>query len=131
VLETGKLCLDDLAERIHHLKNRRDLLQSTRWELEWQLKDRKVELADSNTVKHYVEDLRNLLTDSKFSEKRAFIRSFIKEVNVQDKKATLTYTIPMPPKGITSEEVSVLPIVHYGGPLWTRTTDPGLIRTVL
>jgi site-specific DNA recombinase len=115
VLEIGKLSLDDLSERIHHLKNRRDLLHSKRWELEWQLKDRKVELADSNIVKRYVEDLRNLLTDSKFSEKRAFIRSFVKEVNVQDKKATLTYTIPMPPKGITSEEIQVLPIVHYGG----------------
>ena len=119
VLETGKLRLDDLASRIQYLKNRKDMLESTRWELEWQLKDRKVELADNKTIRHYVEDLKNLLTESKLSEKRAFIKSFVKEVNVQDKKATLTYTIPMPPEGITSEELPVLPIVHYGGVLWT------------
>ena len=43
----------------------------------------------------------------------------------------VNYTIPMSPPKLREEKDRVLNIVHYGGPLWTRTTDPGLIRTVL
>ncbi len=130
-IETGKLSLDDLAPRIRQLKMRKDSLESKRWELEWQLKDRKVELADGETVARYVKDLRDLLSESSLAERKSFIRSFVKEVKVTNNEVLLTYTIPMPPTGAVREEISVPRIVQDGGPLWTRTTDPGLIRTVL
>ena len=60
-LETGALALRDLAPRIQELRMRQEQLQTTRWELEHLLSNRKVELADMNTVASYVEDLRNLL----------------------------------------------------------------------
>ncbi len=47
------------------------------------------------------------------------------------KHVLVNYTVPMPPSRFKEEKNPVLDIVHYGGPLWTRTTDPGLIRTVL
>ena len=74
------------------------------------------------------------------AERKTFIRSFVKEVKVTGDEVLLTYTIPMLPRRVTEEKLPVLPIVHLGkltkiaksnGPLWTRTTDPGLIRTVL
>jgi hypothetical protein len=61
--------------------------------MEWQLKGRKVELADYKTIKRYMKDLKKLLMENKLLEKRAFIKSFTKEVNVHDKKASLKYTI--------------------------------------
>lgn len=88
-------------------------------------------LADEKTVSSYVSDLHNLLNESSLAEKKSFVRSFVKEVKVTGDEILLTYTIPMLSKGITEEKLPVLPIVHYGGPLWTRTTDPSLIRTVL
>jgi len=107
-----------------------DNLQASKWELEWQMKERKLELADAATVTRYVQDLRNLLSESSLAERKSFIKSFVKEVRVTGDKALLNYTIPLPPRGLTVDEMPVLSTVHSGGPLWTRTTDPSLIRTV-
>jgi len=50
-----------------------------------------------------------------YAERRAFIRSFAKEVKVTGDSALLTYTIPLSPKGIPEEKVGVLSTVQYGG----------------
>ena len=96
-LETGSLQLADLAPRIQRLRQRQEQLHAVRWELENLLSDRKVELADMETVKSYVEDLRNLLEDSPLAETKSFIKSFIKEVSVTGTKVLLSYTIPLSP----------------------------------
>ncbi len=90
-------------------------LQVTRWELERLLSDRHVELADMETVTRYVEDLRSLLNESSLTERRSFIRSFVKEAKVTGNQVLLTYTIPMSSKGIIEEELGVPSIVQYGG----------------
>ena len=82
-------------------------------------------------MKEYVKDLRNILSKSSLSERKAFIRSFVKEVKVTGEDVLLTYTIPLTSEGISEEKTGVLSTVQYGGPLWTRTRDPSLIRTVL
>ena len=90
-------------------------LETRRLELEYLLSDTKVELADMKTVAGYVADLRNLLNESSLSERKSFVRSFVKEVKVTGDEVLLTYTIPMLPKGITEEKLPVLSIVHDGG----------------
>jgi site-specific DNA recombinase len=114
-LETGKLTLEDLSPRIQELRQRQEKLQASKWEAEALLSDRRVQLADLATVTEYVDDLRNLLTYSSLAEQRTFIRSFVKEVKVTGKEVLLTYTMPLPPQGITQERAGVLNIVHYGG----------------
>jgi site-specific DNA recombinase len=49
-LETGKIELADLAPRIQQLRTRQQQLQTSRLELEQNLSDRRVELADAETV---------------------------------------------------------------------------------
>jgi hypothetical protein len=122
-LETGRVKLEDLAPRIQQLRIRQEELQSARWELERLLSDRRVELADMQTVKRYVEDLRSLLSESSLAERKAFIRSFVKEVKVTANDVLLTYTIPMGPAGLSEEEMMVPSIVHYGGRWRSRTSD--------
>lgn len=100
-LETGKLSLEDLAPRIQQLRDRQQQLQVTKWELEQHLSDRRMELADEKTVTRYVEDLRNLLSESELTERKSFLRSFVKEVEITGDRAVLTHTIPMLPKGAT------------------------------
>ncbi len=79
------------------------------------LSDRKVELADMETVKSYVEDLRNLLEDSQLTERKSFIKSFVREVRVTGTEVLLSYNIPLS-AGLASQETLVVPpIVHYGG----------------
>jgi len=40
-------------------------------------------------------------------------------VKVTSDESLLTYTMPLPPEGITNEKAGVLPTVHYGGPWGT------------
>ena len=91
--------------------------------MEANLSDRRVELADLGLVTEYVKDLRNALTYSSLAEQRSFIRSFVKEVKVTGTDALLTYTMPLPPQGITQERTGVLNTVHYGGDRGIRTPD--------
>jgi ribosomal protein S27E len=67
-IETGKVTLDDLSPRIKQLKEQKGKLESQKWDLEWQTKARKVELADLETVTQYVNELRDLLTESSIAE---------------------------------------------------------------
>ena len=106
-------------------------LQARRVEIESFLSDRRVELASPAMVSRYVNDLRNLLNNSSLPERKAFIRSFVREVEVTGDNVLLTYTMPLALGGTSVEKLGVLSTVQNGGPLWTRTTDPGLIRTVL
>jgi site-specific DNA recombinase len=114
-LETGKIQLADLAPRIQQLRQRHEQLQATRWGMEQQLSERRVELADAETVAQCVADLRDLLNESSLAERKTFIRSFVKEVKVTGDEALLTYTMPMLPRGVTEEKLPVLSIVHHGG----------------
>jgi hypothetical protein len=114
-VETGQIQLADLAPRIQQLRQRRERLQMTRWEMEQQLSDRRVELADSETVVKYVADLHDLLNRSSLVERKSFVRSFVKEVKVTGDEVLLTYTIPMLPGGMIEEKLPVLSIVHDGG----------------
>lgn len=114
-LETGKIGLEDVAPRIQQLRHRQQQQQARKWELEALLSNRRVELANLETVTQYVADLRNLLNESSLTERKAFIRSFVKEVQVTGDEVLLTYTMPLPPQGISQERVGVLCSVQRGG----------------
>ena len=131
-LETGKLQLEDLSSmRIQQHRDRLKQLQVTKWEIETRLSHGHMEPFDEKTVQHYVEDMRDVLTNSPLTERRSFVKSFVKEVKVTGKDVLLTYTIPMSRNRVLQEGVTVLDTVQDGGRLWIRTRDPSLIRTVL
>lgn len=81
-------------------------------------------MIDLATVPRHVEDLYSLLSESPLVEKKAFLRSFVKEVRVTGNEVLLEYTIPLPPDGETHEPVGVLSTVRFGGAEGTRTPDP-------
>ena len=114
-IEMSKLELDDIAPRIKELRNRQERLQARKAQIQSYLSDRKVELASPEIVWEYVEDLRNILNNSSLSERKAFIRSFVKEVKVTGEDVLLTYTIPLTPDGISEEKIGVLSTVQHGG----------------
>ena len=114
-VETGKINLDDLTPRIRELRSRQEKLLARQSEPEVAISDKRVELADMKMVKSYVIDLRHTLAEGPLTDRRAFIRSFVKEIAVTQQEIQLTYTLPLPPDGLTEERVEVLPIVRYGG----------------
>ena len=83
------------------------------------------------TVTAYVSDLRNLLEESPFPERRSFIKSFVKDVEVTGNQVLLTYTIPMQPHKTKGELIEVPLIGHYGGAEGTRTPDFLLAKEAL
>ena len=124
-LETGEISIDLLAPRIRELKERQDKLQARKDELHMVLTGEEAEVAEC------AADFRELLQEGSLVERKAFVHSFVNEVRVTGEHVLVNYTIPMSPSKLKQEKDPVLDIVHHGGPLWIRTTDPGLIRTVL
>ena len=59
---------------------------------------------------------RDFLKEGTIPECKALIRNFVEDIEVNGDEAVLTYTIPMPNDGVTSESASVLDFVKSGPP---------------
>ena len=70
-------------------------------------------------IVEYVADFQEFLKEGTFPEKNALIRNFVEGIEVVGDEATLTYTVPMPSDGVTSESASVLEFVQSGPPTYT------------
>ena len=125
-LETSELTLEVLSPRIFSLRHREEQLEAAREDAERQLEQRKVELPSTEEIKGYVADFREFLKEGTFPERKALVRNFVEGIEVTGDEAVLTYTIPMPNDGVTSESASVLDFVQSGPPTCTelRTTGP-------
>ncbi len=51
---------------------------------------------DVDTVKSYAQDFRGLLEESDFTERKAFLCSFIKRIEVNEEQVTIHYHLPLP-----------------------------------
>ena len=122
-LETGKLEFDDLAPRIRELKARQDELSKTRVEIEAEMLARGVKQVDVAIVKTYAQDLRALLNQANLTERKAFLCSFIKRIEVNKKQVTVHHNLPIPQGMPSSEQVGVLPTETLGGDRGTRTPN--------
>ena len=120
-LETSDLTLEVLSPRIFSLRHREEQLEAAREDAAGQLEQRRVELPTTEEIKEYVADFREFLQEGTFPERKALIRNFVEGIEVVGDEATLTYTVPMPSDGVTSESASVLDFVKSGPP--TQTVD--------
>ena len=123
-LETQQLPIEALSPRILALKSRQDQLVAAREEAEFQLEQRRAELPTSKEIRGYVADFRALFQDGTFPERKALIRNFVQGIEIVEDEAVLTYTIPMPQDGVTSESVPVLDFVQSGPPRCTEFITP-------
>ena len=115
-LETSELTLEVLSPRIFSLRHREEQLEAARDDAETQLEQRRVALPNTEEIAEYVADFRDFLKDGTFPERKALIRNFVEGIEVIGDEATLTYTIPMPSDGVTTESASVLDFVQSGPP---------------
>jgi len=114
-IETGKVELDDLVARNRELRSWQEQLQAIRIEIENDMSDRRVEFADLDHITGYVEDLKKVLDSSSILERKAFIRSFVKDVKVTDNEVVLSYTMPWVSDKLPMDNEEVLPTVHMVG----------------
>ncbi len=121
VLETGKLGLDDLTPRIKELKRRQDELSKNRVQVEVDMVVQGIEEVDIDMVKSYTRDLKSLLEESDITERKAFLRSFIKRIEINKNEARVYYHLPLPQGEKRKVAAEVLPIVTPGGAKGIRT----------
>ena len=109
-IETSDLTLE-VSPRIFSLRHREEQLEAARDDAETQLEQRRVELPNTEEIARYVADFRDFLQEGTIPERKALIRNFVEGIKVVGDEATLTYTVPMPNDGVTSESASVLDFV--------------------
>ena len=122
-LESGKLDLEDLAPRIKELRAHQQELQKQRDHLLSNVNSEASESLDTDTVIGYVKELEQILGEAPFLQRKTFIRSFVKRVEVNPKKVVVDYTIPLPLEKNRTSTREVLYTDRIGSGGWIRTND--------
>ena len=138
-IETTDIEMADASDRIREHRERKEKLEIAAEEARAILAERRVMLDSADTIATFAADMSEFLKTSDLTETKAFVRSFVKEIEVKPGKAAIVYSIPTPQDspigGANAVEVAlnggVRSTVRHGGPGWTRTIDLGLIRTAL
>ena len=115
-IETSELTLEVLSPRIMSLRHREEQLEAAREDAETRLEQRRVVLPDTDEIAEYAADFRAFLKEGTIPEKKVLIRNFVEDIEVEGDEAVLTYTVPMPRDGVTSESASVLDFVQSSPP---------------
>ncbi len=118
-IETSELTLEVLSPRIMSLRHREEQLEAAREDAETRLEQRRVVLPDTEEIAEYAADFRAFLKEGTIPEKKVLIRNFVEDIEVEGDEAVLTYTVPMPRDGVTSESASVLDFVQSSPPAFT------------
>ena len=105
-----------MERRIAEVQDRIAEMRRAKLEVEKNLQTRRLEPIEPKVVMDYVIDLKKILEESNMFERRAFLRSFIDSVDVDDDQITLNYTLPLPPDNSRQEVFSVLGIVPTSPP---------------
>jgi hypothetical protein len=87
------------------------------------VRDIKVELLEASIVKAYVDDLKALLGKGSIVEQKSFLRSFVKQIEVNLPQVVINYTMPLKAQKVEPLDREVLPFVCDGSPGRTRTSD--------
>ncbi|MCY3734730.1 MAG: recombinase family protein [Chloroflexi bacterium] len=128
-LETTDLTMHALSPRILKLRQREDQLAAAQENAARQLKQRRADLPTTAEIGVYVADFREFLAEGSIPERKALIRNFVESIEVDDRDAILTYTIPMPSDGVTRERMPVLDFVQSGPPSRTELRTPSASAT--
>ena len=139
VIETTDIKMADASERIREHRERKERLEAAAEEAKTLLSERRQFLDSADTIATFAEEMNEFLKTSELTQTKAFVHSFVKEIQVKPGKAAIVYSIPTPedsPIGAAdAAEVAlngrVRSTVRYGGPPWNRTRDLSLIRTAL
>src|SRR3972149_6194254 len=76
------------------------------------------ERIDIEMVKTYGQDLRAMIEEASLTERKAFLRSFIKRIEIDGDKVRVTHKLPLP---TGKDKIAVLPIDTFGGAEGIRT----------
>ena len=127
VIETTDIEMADASERIKEHRDRKEKLEVAAEEARRLLSDRRQFLDSADTIATFAEDMSEFLKTSELTQTRAFVHSFVKEIEVKPGKAAIVYSIPTPEDspigGADAAEIAltgrVRSSVRDGGPILT------------
>ena len=126
-IETTDIEMADASDRIREHRERKEKLEVAAEEARGLLKERRRFLDSADTIATFAAEMGDFLKTSELTETRAFVRSFVKEIEVKPGRAAIVYTIPTPEDspigGADAAEVAlngrVMSTGHVGGPKLT------------
>ena len=126
-IETTDIEMADASDRIREHRERKENLEIAAEEARAILAERRVMLDSADTIATFAAEMSEFLKTSELTETKAFVRSFVKEIEVKPGKAAIVYSIPTPQDspigGANAVEVAlnggVRSTVRHGGPILT------------
>lgn len=97
-IETAVFDLSDISPRLKDLNAEITLLEKQKSELSKQEHSGNAFSITEEELRPHVRDLHETLFDGSIIQRRGFIRSFIKRIEVDYPEATIEYTVPVPTK---------------------------------
>ena len=127
-IETTDIEMADASERIREHRERKEKLEIAAEEARGLLVERRRFLDSADTIATFAAEMSDFLKTSELTETRAFVHSFVKEIEVRPGKAAIVYSIPTPEDspigGANAAEVAlnggVRSTVRHGGPVEAR-----------
>ena len=94
-IATSDTVMADASLHIKELQDRQERLEDAAEDARAVLAQRLKVLDDVNAITAYAKEMRDFLDESEPTERRTFIKSFVKEIVVTPGDALLRYTIPI------------------------------------
>ena len=95
ITKSDSVDVAEASDLIVELRQRKETLEITAEEARALLKERRQLLDSADTIAAFAEDMSEFLKKSELTETRAFVHSFVKEVQVKPGMAAIVYTIPI------------------------------------
>ncbi len=96
IVETGDIDVTHAAQRIREHRDRQEILEVAAEEARWILAERRALLDRADAIVSYAARMSRFLRTCEYTETRAFVRSFVKEIQVKPGRAVIAYSIPTP-----------------------------------
>ena len=93
-VETTDIGMADASDRIKEHRERQGRLEEAAADAKAILSQRRTVLDDAETIAAYAQDMSEFLNESELTERRAFIETFVKQIDVTPGSALMHYTIP-------------------------------------
>ncbi len=98
-IETTDIEMADASDRIKEHRERKEKLEIVAEEARALLGERRQFLDSADVIATFAEEISDFLKTSELTQTRAFVHSFVKEVEVRPGKAAIVYSIPTPEDG--------------------------------
>ena len=96
IVETEDINVTHATHRIREHRDRQELLEVAAEDARWILSERRALLDRADAIVSYAVRMSKYLRTCEYTETRAFVRSFVKEIQVKPGRVVIAYSIPTP-----------------------------------